>query len=426
MTYRLLRLGALALFCASFVSAQEHATFSLQRAIEIAQQHNPRIVQAQRAIDAALGKSLQARRIANPELEFSWDQIPSFLSLGKADERDIGLSQSIEYPARRSARIDVADRERMLAEFELERERRVLTARVKKAYYRLWHQQNLSQELHNQIRLLEDMQAIVLDRFKNGSAAYADVLRARLEIARLNNDAIDAERDLAIRRSECNVLLGRAAEASLVPSDSIRTTLLRSKALTLVDSLSEASFYLKMAQARLSRQDASVALARSSYYPDLTLGIAYQLRKGEAPYNLNGFTGTNASVLGVRVGLSLPLWFWNDQQGQVQEAMAERSIAETGMASALQNVRANIIAAESEVQAARARVASFDRSLVSDADDLVKLSRTQYQNGQIDLLNLLDIHRSARAIHLDHAKALLQLAVAEASLESAGELPAEE
>lgn len=82
------------------LSAQPTTALSLDDAITMALNNNPKILAAQKEIDAADGRILQAGRISNPEFGVSWNEAPSF-NIGKAGERDIGVSQQIEYPSTR-------------------------------------------------------------------------------------------------------------------------------------------------------------------------------------------------------------------------------------------------------------------------------------------------------------------------------------
>ncbi len=67
----------------------------------------------------------------------------------------------------------------------------------------------------------------------------------------------------------------------------------------------------------------------------------------------------------------------------------------------------------------------FDELLLEDTKDVVATSFDSYRNNQIDLLNLLDVYRTARDTRLEYARALMSHSVALAELEAAGELPFE-
>ena len=119
----------------------------------------------------------------------------------------------------------------------------------------------------------------------------------------------------------------------------------------------------------------------------------------------------------------MPLWFWNEQAGQVREATAARTVSELNSTRLARQVRANILNAVSAAEAADAQLRTFDQSLLSDIDDIVAAGIDHYRNNRLDLLNLLDIYRTARATRLEYARAVFNYSVALAELEAAGELP---
>lgn len=85
------------LFCGIAGLAQNAEKLSLNDAITIALNNNPDLLAAQKEIEAASGRVLQAGRIPNPELSVTFNEVPTNFSFGDAGEKDIGLSQPIEF-----------------------------------------------------------------------------------------------------------------------------------------------------------------------------------------------------------------------------------------------------------------------------------------------------------------------------------------
>jgi len=133
--------------------------------------------------------------------------------------------------------------------------------------------------------------------------------------------------------------------------------------------------------------------------------------------------GELTNLWGVEVKASVPVWFWLDPKGQVQEARALGDAAKLNENTIALHVRANIRSAIELLTAAHSQLSAFDRSLLADADDILSTAVNQYQNNQIDVLNLLDIYRTHRATRVEYFRALHTYAVAVAELEVAAELP---
>jgi outer membrane protein TolC len=73
--------------------------------------------------------------------------------------------------------------------------------------------------------------------------------------------------------------------------------------------------------------------------------------------------------------------------------------------------------------AASSQLATFDRSLLSDARDIVSTSLRHYESNQADLLTLLDVFRTFRATQVEHLRAQYHHARALVALQAAAELP---
>ncbi len=399
---------------------------SLQDAIQLALNNNPDLLRAQKEIDAASGRILQAGRIPNPEVEFGWNETPLNFNIRDADEKDIGVIQQIEFPTKRSNRISIATYDKEIAELQFERAKIVLSARVKKAYHTLLFSEQIVENLQQQTELLKDFLDVANGRLRAGTGTYLDVIRAKVELTRLNNDLVEARREVLARRVQLNVLLGQNPEQAFELTDSLSYAPLGVEQDTILQRLMNQSATLKIAQRAVIRQQSVLSLAKTSYLPDLRLGLFHQRRAEQPPFNANQFTGTTTKSLGIQLGLSVPLWFWQEPKGLVQEASAVVNIAELNLLATQRRIRASLLNAFNLVDVAKAQVKVFDTTLLADAEDILKTGIAQYQNNQIDALNLIDVYRTYRTTNVEYARALLNFVNAVADLEAAAELQLED
>jgi len=414
-------LGMLFLLSSFLTFSQPAEKLSLQDAIRLALQNNPDVLRAQKEIDAASGRILQAGRIPNPEFGISWNEIPQSFNVLDADERDIGIVQQIEFPTKRSKRVAVATTEKEIAELQLQRIKILVTAQVKRAYYSLSFSQEIVKSLEGQLNLLRDFQKLVQSRFEAAASNYLDVVRSKVEIARTINDLTEAKREAQLRETQLNLLLGRSSDQSVQLTDTLVYVPLMLNQDSLVAQLLERSVALGIAQRTVARQQGVLDLAGTSYLPDFSLGLSHQRIAEQPPFNANNFTGVITNSLGIQLGISVPLWFWQEPRGQVREAEALVEIARVGFAAIERQIRANIQNALRAVNVAEAQLQLFDRSLLADANDILTTGINQYRNNQIDVLNLFDIYRTYRATRIEYLRALTNYLVARADLEAAGE-----
>lgn len=392
-------------------SAQIQEKLSQSEAIDMAVHNNPSIQKARKEVKAADARILQAAKIPNPELGVTWNESSSIIRPNDSNERDFSVTQSVEFPTKRSDRISVASTDRELVQLRLDRTVLLVTSQVKRSYLDLFLSEKTAESLRRQFALLKDFQQLATARYQAGQSSYLDLVRAKVELTRLRNDIIEAQRKKQVRQRQLNLLIGRNAEQTIVVVDSFPSVLTNVNFDSLASFLTGGSIAARIAQLNAKRQEQSLSLAKTTYLPDFQIGAANQRR------------GDLTNLWGIELKASLPLWFWQEPEGKVQEGRALSDIAVLNQNAIGSQVRASIRSAIELLIAAEAQLSAFDRSLLADADDIVSTAVNQYQNNQIDILNLLDIYRTHRATRVEYLRALHNYAVAVAELEAAAELP---
>lgn len=409
--------GLFLVLLASFSFSQTKITLTVDDAINVALQNNPEVLTAQKQIDGATGRILQAGRIPNAEFSLTYNETPTNWRLANAGEQDVGLSQTIEFPGKRSARIDVAEQGKSLAEVNLSRRKTIVTSKVKRTYYQALLANEVIRNLEFTISMVTDFLRVVTDRYQAGATTYVDVIRTKVELTRLRNELVEARRDARLRLAELGVLLGQPNDVVMVLTDSLTYEPYLLSEDSTINHYERRSSFLRIADLDTRRSSSVLNLAEKSYLPDFNIGFALQRRPGQvSPSGSNRY-------LGIQLGLSLPLWFWQGPKGEVQESRALVDISALQLAAARRVVRQRIFSAYRTVIVAGQQVETFETSLLRDAEDELRSGIAAYQNNQIDALNLFDIYRTYRATKFEHARALYNYLAATAELEAAAEVP---
>jgi cobalt-zinc-cadmium efflux system outer membrane protein len=390
--------------------AQSIETLRLADAVSIALQSNPEVQIALQEIDAAEGRILQAGRMPNTELGISWSEAASPISIIGANELDIGLSQTFEYPTKVRQRSDVATIDRQLAETRVESVRRRIAHQVTRECYRLVHARSVAANLRQLVEQLNDARATMTSRFAQQQSSYLDGVRTSIEIARVGADILQAVRTVRQHEGSLNALLGRAAESPLFLLDSLPPVQEAPQRDTLLGALVQRSAALALARLLLNRQEQALALARTAALPDFGVGISHQQHASVSKH------------WGMDVRMSLPMWFSSEPRGEVREAEAAIAMAATGLAQTELRVRASIVRAADALHSAIAHRQLFTVSLERDMQDALAIAVAQYRNGQLDVLNLLDVYRSVRAARAEYSTIVYDAVQAMVDLEYAGEL----
>lgn len=402
--------------------AQTGDELSLDQAIQIALKNNPTIQRAQTEIEAAAARILQAEAIPDPEIGISWGEVPSDLNFADAGEKSIGLVQPLEFPGKRQARGRVARQELLIAKENLAREELLLKAAVKKAYYQALLNQELVVNLEKIIDLLRQFQDMAIVRYRAQLVPFLEVLRARVELAKANNQLLEIQRDFNQSLIELNKLLGHEVNTPIKLTDELTYQPFVPSLDEILVDLNIRRPSMRLAELSIGQQRAMLGLAKKSFLPNFSIGVFNQSLKEQPPFNANQFYGTSVSgYWQFDIGLSIPLWFWKGPRGEVQQAQAHLAMARINQDAQTRHAIAAIAQAYQQIKAAEAQVQVFQGSLLRDIEDELQAGINLYRNNQLESLSLIDIYRTFIDTQIEYYRALFNFNMAVVELEIAGE-----
>ncbi|MEG8945695.1 TolC family protein [Rosettibacter firmus] len=387
---------------------------SLEKGIEIVLQHNPEIISASKEIDASVGRILQAGRLQNSELSIEVNEIPNIYEFGNAGELDINFNQPIEFFGKRSNRIQSAEIQKRIAELNYERIKKLITAQFKKVYYNGLLSNQIVESIEANINLLNDFLAQVTDRYQTGTSTYLDVIRAKVEIARLKNELFDARKNFQQVIAQLKILLGNENGTEFILTDSLNYNFSEINKDSIIEFYSSQSNFLKIAELQVLQNKSSLTIAQKNALPDFNFGLSFQNRQSDLYRKSNQYLGLN-------IGISLPMFYSSGVRGDIIEAEANLSISEIRYQYIKTRIMQNIKTALNNFLFAEEQLRLFDSSLLRDIEDELRAGITAYQNNQIDLLNLFDIYRTYRATKVEYSRTIYNTLVALVELETAGE-----
>ena len=396
------------IFAAGLGLARSQEELTLEKALGLALRSHPAILSAQKEVSAAAGRKMQAAGIADPTLVLHEDGLGTFRKSDGISDNEVifGVEQSLEFPGKRALRAEIGREGETLAGLQLDRLRAVTAARVKKAYYAAVLARRTVESLRKSSDLLDEFIAGLAAKYEAGDAAYADVLRTKVERARLQNQILEERRSEAAARADLNREIGRRADdpARLV-TDLTFVPMARDLA-SWANEARAASPTLKILAAKRRQAGTSLSLARKNGLPDFSLGL-YSPSKRFGDW-------------GFYVGVTLPVWKTR-RAGEIQAAEATADIAALSEGREESLLLARLGRAFEAVKTAEAQVKIFEQDLLKDIDDQLRLSVSQYRIAKTGILDVLDLYRTYVAAQLEHLKALHLYLTSLAELEVAGE-----
>ncbi len=258
-----------------------------------------------------------------------------------------------------------------------------LRNQVAMAFYDLYATDRGLDVARETLRLLQDIAATAEAMYRVGEGRQTDVLRARVEIARMTEDTLRMQAERQTMVAKLNALLDREADAAIgapvLPQfpDSIPSR-------TWLDSVArDTRPMIRAGLDDVRAADASARLARKQIIPDLQVGVQYAQRGGE----MGGGTERMGSLM---LGASLPIFARSRQFQMRVEADAMKQMAQADLAAMRAETRGKIGEAYAALARARSLARLYRTTVLPQAEATVASALAAYRVGSVDFMTLLD------------------------------------
>ena len=384
--------------------------------IEEALEKNPAVMAAREAAAAARFRPPQARSLPNPMFAAEYTNDGLSPSLGSQEMTTLAFmwGQEFPYAGKRGIRADVLARVADQVDQQLERVKLSVAAAVKRAYYDLLLSRDLLELIREQQEIWRQTESVIRARYAVGRGAQPDVLRAQVEVVRIERLLVEQEAEAEIRVAELNQLLDRPAGTPLVTEARLVLSPVDEGLEEVLRRLEALSPEVKSAALGVARSELGVALAQKEFKPDFVVQGGYMNRGGLDPMWIAG------------LGISVPLYRERLRSG-VSEAQADSRSSERLLDWIRLILRFRTEQRVVQLEAAE-RIAVLYAGGVIPQDRLsVDASMASYQTGQtpfVTVLETLTTLYSDLAIHLqilaNYEK--IRASLEEASLEETSSL----
>lgn len=390
MTHLKLALAVLAL-APGLLWTQSHAPEVPDSLVVEALRNNPDLrAEAQRVL-AAQGRTDQAGTLEPPMFIYKLEMFPA-ADFGQAQFQNFGLMQAIPFPTKLALESDIASHEQNRT--ALERRMKVLEviADVRAGAAMLWGTRTMLAINRDNQELLRRILASAQTRYAVGKSSQQDVLKADIELTRLESQQIEFEQELASSEAMMRSLINRPPTEPIgpvmeLPPSPLRLTLEEYRALALQLSPALAADSVRVAQA-----DRMLSLRNHQYYPDLLLDVERVTMPLGGP-----------SSWSVMATISLPFapWTLSRTSAGIQEAKAERAESRSRYVSAATLLDARITKTYARAKALEYQMNSYRDRILPQTEQSIQSLLTAYQTGSTDFLMLMDGYRTYQEVRME-------------------------
>ena len=260
--------------------------------------------------------------------------------------------------------------------------------------------------LDEQMILAQQVVSASSSRYASGVGSQADVLRAEVEVARVQGSRQALSAQIRAAEAMMNVSLGRAPQERIpelvhVPSRNAPLPAEAAIERALLDRPE-----LVAGEAEVKRAAAETEVMRSMYKPMATIRVGRASTMAEGPGAM------------IMIGVSVPIWRDRLRAG-VAEARAMQRMADADLTAMRRMVEGEAAAASEQVSAARSQFVVLEDEVMPRAQAANEAALASYSSGQGTLVSVIESARALWDVQAEHVMAEAALGEAWARLSRA-------
>ena len=390
-------------------------SYTLDAVIDLALERNPAIAGATSVMEQSHGQQIAAGAYPNPNVG-GYSGRGLLQDTGRAGigndpntirsitEYNVTVGQPVEWPAKRAARQRAAEAGVAGAGAGVEEARLNLIAEVKLVFYQLLLAQRQFDTAEQNLAMAKDVLRIVKSRMAAGDATPFEAMKANVEAMKANLAVTRSRNAVRVARVGLDTVTAGALGRNFVVKGDFEIFRQGADASALTTLAFERHPTLRRQRSLVEQADHTVDRERQSRVPDLTVNGGYWREIGREAFG---------------AGLSLPIPFWYQRQGEVATAMGAKHRVEAELLRTQNELGRAIQQDFQDAQTAAEQIDLFEKELLKQAQETLRIAQFSFQQGASGLLDVLDAQRVYRQIQLDYAQARYELSVALARLERA-------
>ena len=383
------------------------APLTIEDAIKLALTDQPILSGRQASIDAEEQQAVSVAQLPDPKLTAGLKDLP--VDRGEAfSVRDdnftmfsVGISQDFPRGDKRRLRGERKRLEAAMDRLGLDTDRRAISRDTSLAWLDVYESEQalaLTHQLFGESAL--QVQALEND-YRNGRAAQADWLAAKVEASLINDKEQDWQHHVERMRASLSRWIGEAARRPLLAD---------------LSSLPPPADYSRLAE-EVERHPIVAGLQKQIEASDTDVKLARQAYKSD--FSVEGYFGYRpdyADFAGIQVSLDLSFFTANRQDRDLAAALRQSNAAEDRKADALRELRAQATEDYIDWHHDRERASTFDSDIIPDAQRRIAAAQASYAAGRgaLDAVlmarrSLLDMQLQRLTLAVDAARAQVRL-----------------
>jgi cobalt-zinc-cadmium efflux system outer membrane protein len=380
------------------------AQLSVDDLVGFALKHNASLQTGLRSVDIARAAVTTSSALPNPRIEFDSGRNSIAQTASQAGAVTVvGISQLIENPALRSARVDSALFAENTSLELLGQIRNELVAQVKLRAYEYLLRREEAIAASDALALLEQIRERVRLRVETGEAGRYELIKSDAEIVNARQKKQTAQLQIA----QAAISLNRLAGGQLPARWELDAQLADAHELPQLANLKETALRdnpdLRVLTSELERNKSRINEAEASRWAGVDIRLA-QINQPDVRQNL--------------VGVSVQIPLLDQKRGPRAEAIGERERTLTRLEGRRAELLQQLELSWKSIEIAQVRIKALSEGAMRDAEAALRVAQAAYRFGERGILEVLDAERVLRAVRQDLLLARYQLQASLIDLDS--------
>lgn len=327
--------------------------------------------------------------------------------------KEIGFSQMIPYPGKRSHAVRIVEKEKDEAEFDLAEMRNMLRADVKMTYAELSTVRAQADVVRQVRAVLDQVVQVSTEMLAVGKGRQPDVLRGQVEFQKMREMLLTLENREKVLSIRLNTLAALPPDAPVPALDNL------AEFFPVYDVEELRAIYRserparQAIQSRIEKGKLGVLHAEHGYKPDFEVSASY-MQRDPMP------DGTKRSdMFSAMLSMTLPIWRKEKIEPGIRAMAAEKEMAirdeETLDAEAANAIDGSLASLSNFAAVAKL----YRTTLIPQAEQSVRSNLEAYQVGEIDFPMLMDSLVAELNFRKEYAGMVGEMHTTKARLEAA-------
>ncbi len=387
---------------------------TINEIVALALQNSSELAALKKEVVAKHALAVQAGTLNNPTLELE-GATGTLTGTPGAGSALIAVSQELPFYGKLRLRRKAAESEAEVQQRKLDNAMRLLKDEV----VALALDYSLSDKRYElaaeMVKLNRELVTIAGKRFTAGDIPELELNLTKVELARAESRLLEVERDRSPLRISLASLTG-LNETAIMLSETQTTPIPSVNKQDLVSQALSARPDLQALALEQEKADTESRLAQVEAFPNPTVALFAQWQSSTV--EAGGFSALNSDkLLGLRLSMPIPLSDRNT--GGQTAALARQEASHLRYLALARTVTAEVEAALARLSSSERILLLFERGIIPQLQENLKLTQEAYQIGELGVLSVIDEQKKFFEVNDAYLSALYARRMALSKLETA-------